>query len=131
MRGKGTRTACCLPQADAEAPPFPPGSFNLIVERHVLWTLPNPEQALRAWSALLRPGGRLVLIEGDWDMAPRDEYADVHGRLPLFGGGRQTTLLTALSKAGFVRCELTPLMSPDLWGELPRFERYLLTACPT
>jgi ubiquinone/menaquinone biosynthesis C-methylase UbiE len=52
--------------ADAENPPFSPESFDAIVNRHVLWTLPNPEKAVRAWNALLKPGGHLVIIDGNF-----------------------------------------------------------------
>ncbi len=43
----------------------PPGPFDAVMERHVLWTLPDPEGALRAWRSAA-PGGRLVLFEGVW-----------------------------------------------------------------
>jgi SAM-dependent methyltransferase len=36
------------------------------MERHVLWTLPDPEGALAAWRSVCAPGGRLVLLEGSW-----------------------------------------------------------------
>src|SRR5438067_12630987 len=36
-------------QADAEQLPFPPGSFDLAISRHVLWTLPHPEAAIDEW----------------------------------------------------------------------------------
>jgi SAM-dependent methyltransferase len=48
----------------AEAPP--PGPFDAIVERHVVWTLPDPVGALSAWRSACAPGGRLVLLEGSW-----------------------------------------------------------------
>ncbi len=48
----------------AEEPP--PGPFDAVMERHVLWTLPDPEGALRAWREVTSPGGRLVLFEGSW-----------------------------------------------------------------
>jgi SAM-dependent methyltransferase len=44
----------------------PPGPFDAVMQRHVLWTVPNPVSALRAWRAVA-PGGRLVLFEGMWD----------------------------------------------------------------
>src|SRR5690349_580936 len=53
-----------LEQADAEQLPFPPGSFDLVISRHVLWTLPHPEAALDEWIRVLRPGGRVVVIDG-------------------------------------------------------------------
>lgn len=44
----------------------PPGPFDAVMERHVLWTMPDPEGALRAWREVVTPGGRLVLFEGVW-----------------------------------------------------------------
>lgn len=116
-------------QGDAEAPPFAPGSFDLVVERHVIWTLPDPDRALRAWCALLRPGGRVALVEGAWwDMAPKDEYQAMHERLPLYGGRPAAELLPRLRAAGFEEAEATPLTDAALWTEPPRHERYLLVA---
>jgi hypothetical protein len=42
-----------------EAPDLPPASFDLIAERHVLWTLPHPASALDTWRHLLRRDGQL------------------------------------------------------------------------
>lgn len=42
----------------------PPGPFDVVMERHVLWTIPDPVGALRAWRGVVAPGGRLVLFEG-------------------------------------------------------------------
>src|ERR1700751_4589674 len=35
--------AVCFERADAEQFPYPPASFDLVISRHVLWTLPHPE----------------------------------------------------------------------------------------
>ena len=48
----------------AEAPPV--GPFDAVIERHVLWTIPDPVAALEAWRSVAAPGGRLVLLEGSW-----------------------------------------------------------------
>lgn len=56
---------------DAEAPPFDPESFDAIVSRHVLWTLPNPERAVTAWKNLLKPGGVIVVIDGNFSRNDR------------------------------------------------------------
>jgi len=40
----------------------PPGPFDAVVERHLLWTLPRPETALEAWRRSA-PEGRLLLLE--------------------------------------------------------------------
>jgi ubiquinone/menaquinone biosynthesis C-methylase UbiE len=51
-------------EGDAEQLPFAPGSFDLVISRHVLWTLPHPEAAIDEWLRVLRPGGRLAIIDG-------------------------------------------------------------------
>jgi len=48
----------------------PPGPFDAVMERHVLWTTPDPVGTLKAWREVA-PGGRLVLFEG------------IHGRTGL------------------------------------------------
>ncbi|MEO8423630.1 MAG: class I SAM-dependent methyltransferase [Actinomycetota bacterium] len=44
----------------------PPGPFDAIMERHVVWTMPDPVAVLRAWRDVMAPRGRLVLFEGVW-----------------------------------------------------------------
>ena len=51
---------------DAAFPRFSGQPFDVIVCRHVLWALPEPAQVLQRWSELLKPKGRLILIEGFW-----------------------------------------------------------------
>ncbi|AKB78892.1 ubiquinone/menaquinone biosynthesis methyltransferase [Methanosarcina horonobensis HB-1 = JCM 15518] len=51
---------------DAENLPFDKGKFDAVVTRHVLWTLPNPEKALESWRNVLKPGGKVVVIDGIW-----------------------------------------------------------------
>jgi SAM-dependent methyltransferase len=50
---------------DAEAPP-PLEELDVVISRHVFWTLQRPEQAVRAWSRMLGSGGRVVVIDGLW-----------------------------------------------------------------
>ena len=52
---------------DAEHLSFEDNSFEVIVARHLLWTLPHPEIALRDWHRVLVPGGKLVVIDGVWN----------------------------------------------------------------
>jgi SAM-dependent methyltransferase len=47
----------------AEAPPA--GPFDAVIERHVLWTAPDPLASLRAWREVA-PEGRVILFEGAW-----------------------------------------------------------------
>lgn len=57
-------------QGGAEEPPA--GPFDAVIERHLLWTLPDPGAALAAWRAVA-PEGRLVLFEGLWGGADQLE----------------------------------------------------------
>ena len=84
-------------QGDAEQLRFAPASFDLVISRHLLWTLAHPEAALDEWIRVLRPGGRLVVVDGQFDpTAPpvggnartSDEYAAVSAQLPFLGGRR-------------------------------------------
>jgi SAM-dependent methyltransferase len=48
-------------RASAQAVPFGPGAFDAVYAGEIIEHLVERPQALRAWVALLRPGGRLVL----------------------------------------------------------------------
>jgi ubiquinone/menaquinone biosynthesis C-methylase UbiE len=41
-------------------------AFDLVVARHVIWNLPDPQRGVAEWLRVLRPGGRLALVEGKW-----------------------------------------------------------------
>jgi ubiquinone/menaquinone biosynthesis C-methylase UbiE len=113
-------------KGDAEAPDFPPGTFEAVISRHVVWTLPHPGRALRAWKDLLAPGGRVVVIDGVW--TPRDfpgfvrsfvvdliyrlknfkrhsawkkEYKSRKSDLPFFGGAEPEKIEALMEAAGF------------------------------
>jgi ubiquinone/menaquinone biosynthesis C-methylase UbiE len=51
---------------DAEQTLEEPGSYDVIVTRHLVWTLVDPNAAFREWHALLKPGGRVFIIDGDF-----------------------------------------------------------------
>lgn len=65
LRDKAARAGLDIEtlQGDAAEPPL--ADFDAIVERHLLWTLPNPAAALIAWDRAA-PQGRLVLLESLW-----------------------------------------------------------------
>ena len=100
---------------DAAAPPVGEQRYDVVLVRHVLWTLPAPARVLRRWRALLRPGGRLVLIEGVWGtVSPVGIPAD-----------RLTGLLEPL--AAHLRLERLS-DDPLLWGRQVTDERYAVVA---
>jgi SAM-dependent methyltransferase len=68
LRAKAAERGLSIRAVEADALDPPPGDFDAVVERHLLWTLPDPAAALAAWRQVA-PGGRLVLIEGSWGAA--------------------------------------------------------------
>ncbi|MCU0630384.1 MAG: class I SAM-dependent methyltransferase, partial [Methanoregulaceae archaeon] len=56
-----------LRTGDAEHLPFSNGSFDVVVNRHLVWTLPHPEIALKEWNRVLKKGGVVLIIEGIWN----------------------------------------------------------------
>jgi ubiquinone/menaquinone biosynthesis C-methylase UbiE len=52
---------------DAENPPFADDSFDVVVNRHLLWTLPHPQEAVRNWKRVLKEGGLVIIIDGVWN----------------------------------------------------------------
>jgi hypothetical protein len=57
----------------------PPGPFDVVIERHLLWTLTDPVGTLDAWRAAA-PTGRLVLVESLWGGADPLEAVRARGR---------------------------------------------------
>ena len=83
-------------EADIEQLPFSPRTFDLIISRHVLWTLPHPEDAIDEWIRVLRPNGRLVVVDSHLaagagppaseNARTSQEYAAIGDQLPFLGG---------------------------------------------
>jgi ubiquinone/menaquinone biosynthesis C-methylase UbiE len=51
---------------DAENLDLPDKTFDVVMNRHLLWTLPKPEVALKEWYRVLKPGGRVIIINAAW-----------------------------------------------------------------
>ncbi|SFB07479.1 class I SAM-dependent methyltransferase [Selenomonas ruminantium] len=62
-----------LQQMDINHLDFAASSFDVIVSRNVTWTLSHPWQVYEECQKLLRPGGRLLLFDANWNMPLYDE----------------------------------------------------------
>lgn len=119
---------------DAVAPEFPAASFDALTSRHLLWTLREPARAMANWRELLRPGGRLVAVDGFWFTGWNDRdvpalFAEhytvaTRGELPFMLIDGPDPVLTLLASAGFVDGAVEP--RPDL--SLESGAPYLITA---
>ena len=51
---------------DAESLSFDDGAFDVVISRHLVWTLPHPAEAVTEWARVTRPGGRVIIIDALW-----------------------------------------------------------------
>ncbi|MEU8531452.1 class I SAM-dependent methyltransferase [Streptomyces sp. NPDC048629] len=115
---------------DASRPPTGADRFDVLLCRHLVWTLPDPHAALREWAGMLRPGGRLVLVEGRWREAGQTGTPYVAGAASLpWSGGVTAEELAAAVRPSVASLRIEPLSGEaDLWGGPVDDERYALVA---
>jgi SAM-dependent methyltransferase len=106
----GTYPGMTFTVGDAAAPDLPPATYDVVLCRHVLWTLPSPADVLALWVDLLVPDGRLVLVEGSWST----------------GAGLTAAQTVALVEGVGLNPTLRPLPDPAYWGKRIDDERYLV-----
>lgn len=108
-------------------------SYDLVVTRHLCWTLTEPASAYANWLRVLKPGGTLIVFDGNWVKAPgwkrwiavwlanRLEpapdrpsvdgvsYDDIFAQIPYRDGLTAESLCQDLETAGFVGLSEVPL----------------------
>lgn len=98
---------------DAAFPVLSPQQYDVIVCRHLLWALPEPNQVLQHWVNLLKRGGRLLLIEGYWST----------------GGGLHAEQIVEALLSLLTSVRVQNLSNqPNLWSGAVADERYILVA---
>lgn len=128
--GEGYTAYAC----DAETLMEKDGSFDALVTRHLVWTLVDAPAAFAEWRRVLKPGGRLLIVDGDFvNLRPLGRLrvklarwvaersgTPRHGQDPethqrilsqvFYAAGLTPERLSAdLAKAGFVEPQLLPL----------------------
>jgi len=131
LRAKATRQGLDVEIVQADAASPPDGPFDAVVERHLLWTLPDPAAALAAWRQAV-PTGRLVLVEGTWgettgisavQAEARRLARRFRGHEPGHHGHYTDRVVSALPHAnGITPAEMVSLVEASPWGRA-RLER--------
>jgi 2-polyprenyl-3-methyl-5-hydroxy-6-metoxy-1,4-benzoquinol methylase len=98
---------------DAVFPQLPQQQFDVIICRHLLWALPEPDQVLQRWIGFLKQKGRFILIEGYWGA----------------GAGLHAKEITNLLPSSCVNVSIQNLSdNPNFWGDNVTDERYAIIA---
>lgn len=58
---------------DAENTMEPDASYDVVINRHLVWTLVDPQAAFREWLRVLKPGGQVLIVDGDFVNVSRME----------------------------------------------------------
>lgn len=105
-------------QADAERTMLPDGCMEIIVTRHLVWTLVDPAAAFAEWHRVLAPGGQVLVVDGDFvsrgwlsrmlaRRAPAKphgdgtRHADILSRVHFSHGARADEVAALMRAAGF------------------------------
>jgi len=118
-KAAGRAVSIRFEEGDAEHLAFAPAAFDLVISRHVLWTLAHPEAAIDEWRRVLRPGGRLVIVDGQFDAGAGPpppgsartsaEYSTIGDQLPFLGGRSREQIAALLTAHGLVSVASDPL----------------------
>lgn len=95
-------------KGDAEKLPFDDNTFDAVVNRWVLWTVPDPTSALSEWTRVVKPGGRICIIDGNWYSGRKTIYQKAWKQ-----GSR---LYTSIRERRNAWKNIDPVVIQDLWS---------------
>jgi SAM-dependent methyltransferase len=131
-------------QADAERTTLPPASMDVIVTRHLVWTLVDPMAAFAEWFRVLKPEGKLLIVDGDFvsrsllgrifqrivptgshsamSAANAERHKDILARVHFSGGARADQVAAVLSSSGYDEITIDKRLEPIHRAQATHFD---------
>jgi ubiquinone/menaquinone biosynthesis C-methylase UbiE len=94
---------------DAEKLPFDDNTFDAVVSRYVLWTVTDPMKAMLEWKRVLKPGGKVVIVDGNWHHGENTIKRRAWHTLSL-------VLIAVTERKNPLTHEFSPDLKKDLWS---------------
>ncbi len=127
---------------DAENTMEPKNSYDVITNRHLVWTLVDPQAAFAEWFSVLKPGGKVLILDGNmgketWVKGLQKLWSKVTGKpakshmSPAMAARHQAirsrvyfsdampaeAVVDLLTKAGFVNIVVDRKLSDIHWAQ--------------
>lgn len=143
-RARGKLPDVTFIQADAERTTLPSASMDVIVTRHLVWTLVDPMAAFAEWFRVLKPEGKLLIVDGDFvsrsllgrifqRMVPNgshsamsdnnaERHKDILARVHFSGGARADQVAALLSSSGYDEITIDKRLAPIHRAQATHFD---------
>jgi SAM-dependent methyltransferase len=124
-KARGLENAVSFHQVTDHKLPFAERSMDCVVAKNVFVYVDDPLQTCHECYRVLRPGGRLHLVEGDWEMAFAEPVPDEDWRALIRAASIAFRTLNAgrhlygyARAAGFAEVTVSVVCRPDTTGRL-------------
>jgi SAM-dependent methyltransferase len=118
LQEAAARDGLTIETVEGPADVAPAGRYDVVMERHLLWTLPDPQAALEAWRTAVPVGGRLISVGHMRESPGRAQLRGwLHqwlGRAPDHHGEYPDTIRAALPLAN---ASMDPSLSVEIAGQ--------------
>lgn len=122
---RGLENAVTFHPVTGHTLPFPEEAIDCVVAKNVLAYVDDPLQTYRECHRILRPGGRIHAVEGDWGLAIAEPLPDEDWKVLLRAAGIAFRtpnvgrhLYGYASAAGFAEVTVSVVCRPDTTGRL-------------
>ena len=120
---------------DAVAPDVDAQSVDVVTNRHLLWTLREPETAMANWLRILRPDGMVLSVDGFWfanegskdpenpNVFDQHYSPETRAALPFMPLDDTGPIVETFERVGYsdVRAEYVPTLTNIKAGAIPYF----------